>query len=232
MSISNKRLLVAAELLGQTNSVADIGTAHAFLPIHLVKEGIAKKVIACDIAEGPLSVAEANITKYGLLDKIELRLANGLLGLKPNEVEAITILGMGGETIADILQISPWVKNPDIMLILQPMSCDDRLRDYLYNEGFEIITEVGVESQGRFYTVMKVRFSGNLPKVGREYKYIGKLLEKPNQAAITFVENRLKSLTNCMCEVEKVERKQDLYNELKAAVAEIEKHLKSATVNR
>ena len=139
---------------------------------------------------------------------------------------------MGGETIADILQISPWVKNPDIMLILQPMSCDDRLRDYLYNEGFEIITEVGVESQGRFYTVMKVRFSGNLPKVGREYKYIGKLLEKPNQAAITFVENRLKSLTNCMCDVEKVERKQDLYNELKAAVAEIEKHLKSATVNR
>lgn len=232
MSISNKRLLVAAELLGQTNSVADIGTDHAFLPIHLAKEGIAKKVIACDISEGPISVAEANITKYGLLDKIELRLANGLLGLKPNEVEAITILGMGGETIADILQISPWVKNPDIMLILQPMSCDDRLRDYLYNEGFEIITEVGVESQGRFYTVMKVRFSGNLPKVGREYKYIGKLLEKPNQAAITFVENRLKSLTNCMCDVEKVERKQDLYNELKAAVAEIEKHLKSATVNR
>ena len=230
MSISNKRLLVAAELLGQTNSVADIGTDHAFLPIHLVKEGIAKKVIACDIAEGPLSVAEANITKYGLLDKIELRLANGLLGLKPNEVEAITILGMGGETIADILQISPWVKNPDIMLILQPMSCDDRLRDYLYNEGFEIITEVGVESQGRFYTVMKVRFSGNLPKVGREYKYIGKLLEKPNQAAITFVKNRINSMKNCMRDIETVERKQGLYNELKLAVEEIENHLKNVVV--
>ena len=60
MSVSNKRLLTAAELLGQTNSVADIGTDHAFLPIHLVREGIAQKVIACDIAEGPLSVAKAN----------------------------------------------------------------------------------------------------------------------------------------------------------------------------
>lgn len=222
MSISNKRLLVAAELLGQTNSVADIGTDHAFLPIHLVKEGIAKKVIACDIAEGPLSVAEANITKYGLLDKIELRLANGLLGLKPNEVEAITILGMGGETIADILQISPWVKNPDIMLILQPMSCDDRLREYLYKEGFEIITEVGVESQNRFYTVMKVVYSGDLPEVGREYKYIGKLLDNPNEAAITFVKNRINSMKNCMRDIEKVERKKELYNELKNALEGIE----------
>lgn len=231
MSISNKRLLAAAELLGQTNSVADVGTDHAFLPIHLIKEGIAQRVIACDIAEGPLAVAKANITKYGLLDKIELRLANGLLGLKPNEVEAITVLGMGGETIADILTDSPWVKNPDVTLILQPMSCDDRLRDYLYNEGFEIITEVGVESQNRFYTVMKVRFGGNLPKAGREYKYIGKLLENPNEAAITFVENRLKSLKNCMEEIKKVERKQDLFNELKVAVAEIEKKLEGLAVN-
>ena len=231
MSVSNKRLLVAAELLGQTNSVADIGTDHAFLPIHLVKEGIAKKVIACDIAEGPLSVAKSNITKYRLRDEIELRLANGLLGLKPNEVEAITILGMGGETIADILTDSPWVKNPDVTLILQPMSCDDRLRDFLYKEGFEIITEVGVESQSRFYTVMKVCFSGDLPKVGREYKYIGKLLEKPNKAAIIFAENRLKSLKNCMKEIENVERKQNLFSELKLAVAEIEKHLKNLAVN-
>ena len=225
MSVSNKRLLIAAELLGQTNSVADIGTDHAFLPIHLVKEGIAKKVIACDIAKGPLSVAKENITKYGLLDKIELRLANGLLGLKPNEVEAITILGMGGETIADILTDAPWVKNPDITLILQPMSCDDRLREYLCNEAFEIISEVGVESQNRFYTVMKVRFSGKLPDVGKEYKYIGKLLENPDKAAITFVKNRLKSLKTCMRDIERVERKQTLFKELETVTKEIEKHL-------
>ena len=225
MSVSNKRLLTAAELLGQTNSVADIGTDHAFLPIHLIREGIAKKVIACDIAEGPLSVAKANITKYGLADKIELRLANGLLGLKPNEVDAITILGMGGETIADILTDSPWVKNSNTTLILQPMSCDDRLREYLFKEGFEILTEVGVESQNRFYTIMKVQYSGNLEKVGCEFKYIGKLLENPNEAAITFVKNRINSMKNCMRDIKKVERKQELYNELKSALNVIEKNI-------
>ena len=222
MALSNKRLLTAAELLGQVDSVADIGTDHAFLPIHLIKAGIAKKVIACDIAKGPLAVAQSNVTKYKVGEKIELRLANGLLGLKPKEVDAITILGMGGETIADILAASPWVKSPDITLILQPMSCDDRLRDYLYKEGFEILTEVGVESQNRFYTVMKVVYSGNLPKVECEYKYIGKLLENPNDAAITFVKNRINSMKNCMSDIEKVERKQDLYNELKNALKIIE----------
>lgn len=226
MPILNKRLTLAAEMLGQVKSVADIGTDHAFLPIYLIKEGLAERVIACDIAEGPLSVAKANITKYGLADKIELRLANGLLGLEPNEVDAVTILGMGGETIADILTDSPWVKNPDITLILQPMSCDDRLREYLLSEGFEIKSELGVESQGRFYTVMKVAFSGNIPKVGKEYKYIGKLLENPNAAAITFVNNRLKSMKACMRDIEKVERKQGLYYELKEAVEIIENILK------
>ena len=225
MSISNKRLLVAAELLGQTNSVADIGTDHAFLPIHLVREGIAQKVIACDIAEGPLSVAKANIIKYGLAEKIELRLANGLLGIAPNEVEAITILGMGGETIADILTDAPWVKNSDLILILQPMSCDDRLREYLFREGFEILTEVGVESQNRFYTVMKVCYIGKLSAVGPEFKYIGKLLENPNTAAVTFVKNRLKSLKSCMDDIKNIERKQTLFKELEIAVLEIEKFL-------
>jgi len=225
MSVSNKRLLVAAELLGQTNSVADIGTDHAFLPIHLVREGIAERVIACDIAEGPLSVAKANITKCKLLDKIELRLANGLLGLKPMEVDAITILGMGGETIADILTDAHWVKNPELTLILQPMSCDDRLRDYLLKEGFEISTEIGVESQNRFYTVMKVQYSGDFKNVGPEYKYIGKLIDTPNDAAITFVNNRLKSLKKCMRDVENVERKKELYDELKVVIERIEQKL-------
>ena len=68
MPILNKRLIKAAEMLGDVKSVADIGTDHAFLPIYLIREGICERVIACDIATGPLSVARTNITKYGLLD--------------------------------------------------------------------------------------------------------------------------------------------------------------------
>ena len=136
MPIISKRLQAAANLLTKCKSVADIGTDHALLPIHLVREGIAKKVIACDIAKGPLDVARANVTRFGLEDKIELRLANGLDGLAPNECNQITILGMGGETIADIIGAADWVRDKNVTLILQPMSCDDRLREYLITVGF------------------------------------------------------------------------------------------------
>ena len=78
---------------------------------------------------------------------------------------------------------------------------------------------------------LKVVYNGELPKAGCEYKYIGKLLENPNDAAITFVKNRINSMKNCMCDIEKVERKQELFNELKLAVEEIENHLKNIAVN-
>ena len=225
MPILNKRLIKAAEMLGNVKSVADIGTDHAFLPIYLIREGICERVIACDIATGPLSVAQTNITKYGLLEKIELRLADGLKGLKPMEVRGITVLGMGGETIADIIEDAPWVKNPEITLILQPMSCDDRLREYLHKNGFEIEKEQAVESQGRVYTVMRVCFSGAKVTVGPEYKYIGKLLDNPDATAVTFIKNRLKSMKTCIKDIENVERKKDLLSELKTAVSKIEKSL-------
>lgn len=223
MPIISKRLQAAADMLKHSKSVADIGTDHALLPIYLVREGIAEKVIACDIASGPLDVAKSNVTRFGLGEKIELRLANGLEGLSPNECNQITILGMGGETIADIIEAAHWVRDKNITLILQPMSCDDRLREYLISGGFEIITEVAVASQGRVYTVMKVAFSGKSKVYGKEFKYIGKLANTNSFEAKAFIKRRLNSMKKCMAEIENVERKAELYNELKTATEIIEK---------
>ena len=223
MPIISKRLQAAANLLTKCKSVADIGTDHALLPIHLVREGIAKKVIACDIAKGPLDVARANVTRFGLEDKIELRLANGLDGLAPNECNQITILGMGGETIADIIGAADWVRDKNVTLILQPMSCDDRLREYLITVGFEIITEVAVSSQGRVYTVIKANFSGDRKTYGKEFKSLGKLPQSNSDEAKAFIKRRLNSMKKCMAEIENIERKKALYDELKAATKTIEK---------
>ena len=223
MPIISKRLLAAADLLNKSMSVADIGTDHALLPIHLVREGIANKVIACDIATGPLEVAKANVAKFGLENEIELRLANGLEGLKKGECDQITILGMGGETIADIIDATDWVRDENVTLILQPMSCDDRLRQYLITNGFEIKCEVAVTSQGRVYTVMKVTFTGKKLCYGNEFKYIGLLAQNKTDDAVTFIKNRLKSMKTCMAEIENVPRKKELFDELKIATEIIEK---------
>ena len=110
MVLGNSRLLLVAEMLEYADVVADIGTDHALLPVYLIKNNMAKRVLACDIAEGPLSVAKKNIIKAGVADKVLLRLANGLEKVLPLECNAVTIAGMGGETIAEIIDKAKWLK--------------------------------------------------------------------------------------------------------------------------
>ena len=119
--------------------VADIGTDHAFLPIALIKGGRAKKVIACDISRGPLSVAQKNVEASGV-ENIELRLSDGLEQIKEGEVDVVTIAGMGGDIIGRIIQKAAWLKAHKTLLILQAMSSTDSLRVVLNNEGYDILS--------------------------------------------------------------------------------------------
>ena len=57
--------------------VVDVGTDHGWLPVWLVRQGIAKEAIAMDVRPGPLSRAEAHIAEYGLQDRIRTRLSDG-----------------------------------------------------------------------------------------------------------------------------------------------------------
>lgn len=229
MALINSRLALAAELVEMAEVVADIGTDHALLPIYMLAKGIAKRVIACDIAKGPLSVAEENVIKKGVADRVSLRLADGLAGVLPGECDAVTITGMGGETIAGIIDRAPWLKEERQTLVLQPMSCDDRLRAYLNNNGFSILKEKAVFSAGRVYTVIKAEYTGEAPKTSPEYIYIGRLLEdNPKSAELSFVKKRLDSMKKCLAEITGVERRQDLWSELSAAIPFVERKLKEA----
>ena len=132
----SRRLSAAFELVREGEIVADIGTDHAVLPIHLVRCGLADSAIATDINKKPLMKAAENIDAVGLSDAIELRLGNGLACISPNEVDTIVIAGMGGELIADILAAAPWLRSGSYKLILQPMSRSERLREYLAAQHF------------------------------------------------------------------------------------------------
>lgn len=229
MAFYNSRLVLAAELLEYADSVADIGTDHAFLPIYLINNNMAKKVIACDIAEGPLSVAKKNVIKSGVADKVLLRLANGLEGVSPDECDAVTITGMGGETISEIIAGAPWLCEKKQTLILQPMTSDDKLREFLVENGFEIILEKAVFSNGRVYTVIKACFDGKKRNVSADYYYIGELLSQPEKVGkseIAFVNKRLKSLKKCLINIDGVERRKELYNKIFEAIPLIENKLK------
>ena len=107
------------------------GTDHAYLPAWLLQNGRIPSAIASDVREGPLSRARATARACGCFERMSFRLCDGLSGIAPEEVDALVIAGMGGETIANILEAAPWVKGKNFPIILQPMSTQAELRGWL-----------------------------------------------------------------------------------------------------
>lgn len=99
----NRRIQKIAEMVKPGMVTADIGTDHAFLPILLIRNNIAPRVYACDISEGPLKQAAANIAREGMQDRIIPILSDGFAQV-PEDAEAAVLAGMGYYTAAAILE--------------------------------------------------------------------------------------------------------------------------------
>ena len=151
------RLRMVADLVPAGERMADVGTDHAYLPAALVLEGKIPSAIAADLRPGPLSRAKITVREYGLNDKITFRLCDGLRGIRPEEIQAAVIAGMGGETIASILEAAPWVRERDVTLVLQPMSSISDLRLWLGQNGYRIVAEKLACEGNTLYTALLVR---------------------------------------------------------------------------
>jgi tRNA (adenine22-N1)-methyltransferase len=147
-------MLVDGAICGSC-TVADIGCDHAFVSIYLRLNSIAERVIALDVRKGPLDIARANIASYGLAGYIDVRLSDGFEALKPKEADAAVIAGMGGLLMVDILRRGRIHTDNGIDLILQPQSETDKLRQYLYDIGYDIEDECFLQDEGKYYTVIR-----------------------------------------------------------------------------
>jgi tRNA (adenine22-N1)-methyltransferase len=136
-------------------TVADIGCDHAFVSIYLKSKGIAGKVIAMDVRKGPLDIARSNIASYGLSEYIDVRLSDGFAALAPGEADIAVIAGMGGLLMVDILKRGSVHTECGIELVLQPQSEPDKLRLYLDEIGYDIVDEVFLMEDGKYYTVIR-----------------------------------------------------------------------------
>ena len=199
------RLRAAAELVERGSCLADIGTDHAYLPVWLLLEGRIRRAIAADLRPGPLSRARATAQRYGCTRGIDFRLCDGLSGLSAGEADTIVIAGMGGETIARILEGASWVREGAITLILQPMSAQQELRRWLWRSGFCLDREEIVCEGEKLYNIVVARFGGAVPLAlgeewaGRQYpgldqplrgRYLRRLLEKTDRALAGLAQSR------------------------------------------
>lgn len=152
IGLSN-RLGAAASYIKQGAAVADIGTDHGYIPVYLAQRNIARRIIAADVKSGPLTRARLSAEEYGVGDRIEFILTDGLEGLQDQGLDTIVIAGMGGETIAGILERAPWTKASGVRLILQPQSKLNALLPFLTKAGYVIGDASLVLEDGRIYTV-------------------------------------------------------------------------------
>ena len=153
----SKRLELVASFVPQGAILLDVGSDHAYLPIELVESGRIKGAIAGEVVEGPYQSAVKNVEAYGLEEKIQVRLANGLAAFEEaDQVSVITIAGMGGRLIATILEEGLDKLANVERLILQPNNREDDLRIWLQDHSFQIVAESILEEAGKFYEILVV----------------------------------------------------------------------------
>jgi len=153
------RLTSAADFVRAGAVVADVGTDHAYLPIYLCATGRAVRAVASDVNEGPIARARENIAAYGLDDRIDTLLCDGLCGIEPFSPTDILILGMGGELIERILTDAPFLKDGKYRLILQPMTHPEAVRAYLGAQGYTVVDERLIKEE-KIYQIICAEYTG------------------------------------------------------------------------
>ncbi len=181
------RLKEAAALVRKVDTIADIGTDHAYLPIYLIGHDICKKVIASDLRRGPLENARVNVETAGFGDRIELRLSDGLTNYRPDEAQDIVIAGMGGILIAEILDKAPWLKRGDKHLVLQPMTHAEYLRAYLMANGYRILRESVCEDDGKLYGFISCVHTNEPQRFDEFYEYYGELPNSSDRLSAVYL---------------------------------------------
>ncbi len=187
------RLETIKSMVSKCETAADIGTDHGYVAEMLLTDNTAKKVIATDLNKGPLNRAIEYMTSKKLNLKCDFRLGSGLTVLQKNESDAIIIAGMGGELIADILSTSKDIAFSAKQLILQPMTAYDKLRKFLYENGYKVTDENIVKELHHYYFVIKAEPGRD--KIDNEIYYeISKhLLDKKDPVMYEYIEKLIKT---------------------------------------
>ncbi len=153
----SKRLTAVARHVSPHAVLADIGSDHAYLPAHLVLTGKIERAIAGEVVDGPYQSAKKLVTASRLADKIDVRFGDGLEVIRPEDnVTDITICGMGGKLIRDILdrgRISGWLTGQE-RLVLQPNVGEPLLRTWLTTHCYRIVHEEILEEDRKIYEII------------------------------------------------------------------------------
>jgi len=188
-----KRIIHIGTLAKDFNSLVDIGTDHAYLPIYLALNYDYKHILATDINSGPLEAAKKNIAKYHLENIIELKLCDGLDQIE-GKYDLLSICGMGGKLITNILEKGLNKIDNFSYLILSPNNNQHFVREFLAQNNYEIVDESNVFDYKYYEVIVAKKSLNKVDYSDLEIKYGPILLKKKNDLFIAHYEADLKHL--------------------------------------
>lgn len=197
----SQRLEAVASYVPQGARLVDVGSDHAYLPLFLVEQGRIDYAIAGEVVQGPYQSALQNVEQAGQTDKIAVRLANGLAAVElTDQVSTVTIAGMGGRLIAEILEAGKDKLVSVERLVLQPNNREDDVRRWLVAHDFQLVAEEILEENDKIYEIL-VAEKGKSDLTADQLRFGPYLLE--DQSA-TFQKKWLKELDKLTYAMEQV----------------------------
>ena len=182
------RLSLAYDLYDPCELAADIGTDHAHLPAALLQRGRCQHMILTDLSESALKNARDTIILCRLSDRADLRAGNGLQPLREETCGMISITGMGGHTVHDIL-LDGRDKLRGASLVLSAHTDLPLIREAVCRIGYHLDREEPCFSAGRYYLVLRAR-PGVRPLTPREIRLGGPLFGSSSPWLIPYLTRR------------------------------------------
>ncbi len=190
----DRRLSLVFDLYDDCSLAADIGTDHARLPAALLQRGRCQHMILTDLSPGALENAKSEIIRRKLSERADLRLGDGLLPLKDSEVcGMISVTGMGGRTIRDIL-LSGKKKLHGASLILSAHTDWHLIRQTVQEIGYHLDREEPCIDAGRYYLVIRARPGAEM-MTAREIRLGKALFQSASPLLIPFLSRRKEILS-------------------------------------
>lgn len=158
----------------------DVGSDHGHLSLYaLINDGFRSAVLT-DIHDAPARRSKETLDLYGYGNKASVYTTDGLDGVPLYEGDVVVMAGLGGNNMIDIMTRVKGFLDEKILKsmvwCLQPQKSSDKLRQFLFENGFEILDENACEDRGFFYVILKVKYTGVNTEYTLKQKYYGPVI--------------------------------------------------------
>lgn len=209
------------------DTLVDIGSDHAYLPIYAYKNNMIKNAICGEVVEGPFKSTLKNIQQHGLSSIIEARLGDGLTILNGETVQTITICGMGGPLIAKILEDGFENVGNKPRLVLQANTYTYPVRKTVSKLGYAITHEEVLKDGRHFYEIIVCDYSGTHQNYNEFELQFGPInLAKKTETFISKLNWELEHQKRILSGIEDSEKNKAKIDDIKKKIQEREEVLK------